>query len=69
MVTRSDHCPRRAARVQGGEGIVHIKDLTDREGLYGHGKMFSHIVVNPGCSIGYHDHRVLLYPPGRGGVQ
>ena len=57
MVTRSDHCPRRAARVQGGEGIVHIKDLTDREGLYGHGKMFSHIVVNPGCSIGYHDHQ------------
>ena len=57
MVTRSDHCPRSAARVQGGEGIVHIKDLTDREGLYGHGKMFSHIVVNPGCSIGYHDHQ------------
>ena len=33
MVTRSDYCPRRAARVQGGEGIVHIKDLTDQEAM------------------------------------
>ena len=74
MVTRSDHCPRRAARVQGGEGIVHIKDLTDREGLYGHGKMFSHIVVNPGWNGGtgpsrrHLRHRVRPAPrPGKPG--
>ena len=40
-----------------GLSTPSVKDLTDREGLYGHGKMFSHIVVNPGCSIGYHDHQ------------
>ena len=56
MVTPSEQCNRREACVQNGKGIIHIKDLTDKEGLYGHGRMFAHIVVDPGCSIGYHDH-------------
>ena len=56
MVTPSEQCNRREACVQNGKGIIHIKDLTDKEGLYGHGRLFSHIVLDPGCSIGYHDH-------------
>ena len=56
MITPSEKCNRRDACVQNGKGIVHIKDLTDKAGLYGHGRMCSHIVVDPGCSIGYHDH-------------
>ena len=56
MVTPSEQCSRREACVQNGKGIIRIKDLTDKEGLYGHGRMFAHIVVDPGCSIGYHDH-------------
>ena len=56
MITRSENCVRRDACVQGGEGVIHIKDLTGRAGLYGHGRMFSHIVVDPGCSIGDHPH-------------
>ena len=56
MYTRSENCPRREISAQKGKGLIQIKDLTDQEGLYGHGRMFSHIVVNPGCSIGYHPH-------------
>lgn len=57
MLTLSENCPRRDLNVREGKGLVHIKDLTDAEGLYGHGRMFAHIVVDPGCSIGYHDHQ------------
>ncbi len=56
MYTLSENCARRDACVQNGKGLIHIKDLTDKEGLYGHGRMFAHITVDPGCSIGYHAH-------------
>lgn len=56
MVTPSETCVRRDACVQNGKGLVHIKELTDRAGLLGHGRIFNHIVVDPGCSIGYHEH-------------
>lgn len=39
-----------------GKGLVELKDLTDREGLYGHGRMFAHVTIRPGCSIGDHPH-------------
>ena len=56
MYTLSENCPRRDTCVQNGKGLIHIKDLTDKEGLYGHGRMFAHVTVDPGCSIGYHKH-------------
>ena len=56
MITRSENCPRRDACVQKGKGLIHMKDLTDKEGLYGHGRLFAHVTVDPGCSIGYHPH-------------
>ena len=56
MYTLSENCPRADACVRNGNGLIHIKHLTDKEGLYGHGRMFAHITVDPGCSIGYHEH-------------
>ena len=56
MYTLSENCPRKDVCVQNGKGLIHIKDLTDKEGLYGHGRMFAHVTVDPGCSIGYHNH-------------
>ena len=56
LITRSENCPRRDACVQKGKGLIHMKDLTDKEGLYGHGRLFAHVTVDPGCSIGYHPH-------------
>ena len=56
MVTRGENCPMRHARIQNGDGTIHLKDLTDREGLYRHGRMFAHVIIDPGCSIGDHPH-------------
>ena len=56
MIIHSDNVPRREGCAQGGNGIARFKDLSNKEGLYGHGRLFSHIVLDPGCSIGYHDH-------------
>lgn len=56
MYTLSENCPRVDTCVQNGQGLIHIKHLTDKEGLYGHGRMFAHVTVDPGCSIGYHAH-------------
>ena len=57
MVIPSDRCPtREESSLRGGKGVIHFKDLTDREGLYNHGRVFSHLTVDPGCSIGDHPH-------------
>ena len=56
MYTLSENCPRKDVCVQNGKGLIHIKELTDKEGLYNHGRLFAHVTVDPGCSIGYHTH-------------
>jgi len=56
MFTRSEDCSRREANVQKGKGIVKMKDLATKEQMYGHARLFSHVTVDPGCSIGYHTH-------------
>ncbi len=42
--------------MRGGEGTVLLHSLLEKEELMGHGRLFSHITVNPGCSVGYHEH-------------
>ena len=56
MFTLDENCKRADVCVQNGKGLCYIKHLTDKEGLYGHGRMFAHVTVDPGCSIGYHAH-------------
>ena len=56
MMTRSEDCNALDLCIQKGKGTCHVKHLTDKEGLYGHGRMFAHVTVDPGCSIGDHPH-------------
>ena len=56
MYTLSENCPRKDVCVQNGKGLVHIKELTDKEGLYNHGRLFAHVTIEPGHSIGDHPH-------------
>ena len=56
MYTLSGNCPAKDVCVQNGKGLIHIKELTVKAGLYDHGRLFAHVTVNPGCSIGYHTH-------------
>lgn len=57
MYTLSENCPVKEACVQNGKGLIVMKHLTDAEGLYGHGRLFAHVTIHPGCSIGYHIHK------------
>ena len=56
MYTLSENCPRREACIQNGKGMAKLKDLATKEQMYDHARLFSHIVLDPGCSIGYHTH-------------
>lgn len=56
MYTRSENCPAKDVCVQKGNGLAHIKDLADKAALYDHGRLFAHVTLEPGCSIGYHTH-------------
>lgn len=56
MVLSSKDCPRREACIQGGKGIVKMKDLATPEQMYQNARLFTHIHLDPGCSIGYHTH-------------
>ena len=56
MYTLSENCPRRQAQVQNGKGLIRMKDLATREQMYDRARLFSHITVDPGCSIGNHPH-------------
>ena len=57
MIPRSDSCPRREKNAQHGSGTILLKDLAAQDQFYGHTRLFTHIIVNPGCSIGYHTHQ------------
>lgn len=56
MYILSDQCPRIEKCIQNGEGLVKMKELATKEQMYGKARLFSHLVVEPGCSIGYHIH-------------
>ena len=42
--------------MRGGVGEVRLEALLSAEELYDKGRLFSRVVVKPGCSIGYHTH-------------
>ena len=42
--------------MRGGEGEVRIEALLSPEELYEKGRLYSRVVLKPGCSIGYHIH-------------
>ena len=58
MVRREEEVRIRSVeKAQGGEGTVTFYDWLLPEEAMGHGKVFSKLVVPPGCSIGYHVHQ------------
>ena len=49
--------PVRTDHMRGGEGYVLAKPiLSGREELYDKGRLFNHIILEPGCEIGMHKH-------------
>lgn len=56
MYVRSENCPRNTACVQNGKGVAKMKELAAPEQMYHKVRLFKHITLDPGCSIGYHTH-------------
>ena len=48
---------RNVANAQKGKGSVAFHDWLLPEEAKGHGRVFSKVVIGPGCSIGYHQHQ------------
>ena len=46
----------RVENMAGGEGHVLIKRLLDEKQLNGKCRMYSEVTLEPGCSLGYHEH-------------
>ncbi len=42
--------------VRGGPGIADFIHLANQDELYDKSRLFSHIVLRPGCGFGYHLH-------------
>ena len=46
----------RVENMAGGTGHVLIKRLLDEKQLNGKCKMYAEVTLEPGCSLGYHEH-------------
>lgn len=58
MIRRKDDIRvRNADNAQGGDGTVTFYDWLLPAEAAGHGRVFSKLVIPPGASIGYHEHR------------
>ena len=42
--------------MRGGDGEIRLEALLSADEMYGKGRLFSRVVIKPGCSIGYHTH-------------
>lgn len=63
MFVRSEDCTRGEKQVGGGNGMVQMKVLATAEEMYNNARLFNHVTIQPGCSIGYHahDHETEFY--------
>lgn len=47
---------RRVENMAGGEGHVIIKEILNAEQLNGKCGLYAQVTIEPGCSLGYHEH-------------
>lgn len=57
MIRKSNECAvENRVNMRAGDGTVKITNFVSKEELYGKGRLFSRITLEPGCSIGWHIH-------------
>lgn len=56
MYTLSENCPIKVGCLRGGKGELEVKTLATPEEMYGKVFMFAQISIDPGKSIGWHNH-------------
>jgi len=55
IITRNEMKTDQMEHMRGGEGTVAIRQLVDGS-TQKNARLFSEMTLNPGCSIGYHQH-------------
>ena len=45
-----------AENLRGGTGSIIMREIADKAELYEKSRLFAHVVIKPGCSIGHHVH-------------
>lgn len=55
--TKEEVSVREVTNAMGGKGTICFHDWLLPEEAYDHGRLFSKLVIPPGCSIGVHIHR------------
>ena len=57
MVTKKDALEIEfREHMRDGDGTVKIQNLVGKDELLGKGRLFARLILEPGCSIGYHVH-------------
>ena len=57
MIRNIEDCPGKMVdELAGGKGAVKMIELASPEDMYGKARLFSKLVLAPGCSVGYHTH-------------
>lgn len=53
---------RRVENMAGGKGHVVIRDILEQEQLGEKCRMYAEVTLEPGCSLGVHEHRENVKP-------
>ena len=56
MYKLSENCTTGERNIFNGKGNVQMKVLAKPDEMYKNARLFNHVTIQPGCSIGYHDH-------------
>ena len=57
MIKRNaDYTVQQTENMRGGDGTIVIQHLLTPDELYEKGRLYARLVIEPGCSIGYHVH-------------
>lgn len=58
MIRRYKDMPvEKREHMREGDGVVQLTEILTKEELMGQGRLFSQITLEPGCSIGAHEHQ------------
>ena len=57
MIYRDHTYPEKVnVAMRGGDGQVRVESLLTKEEMYEKGRLFGRLTLEPGCSIGQHEH-------------
>ncbi len=57
MIRKPEHCLTEERKgMCGGSGVVKVRNFVSNDELLGNGRLFAETTLDPGCSVGVHEH-------------